>query len=137
MVTQILSLKRVRGTRRTCFKSSEPVADRCSALFGRGICDSAQPSPPTQWGVLLGQRVPLPHSHQPLEGSHGLHFWRSSAGCEFSAIFFFFHQKPEPWQGLVFHRGLLSQVLTGVSCIPGHRSLLPQKPHFFLSSPLG
>lgn len=63
-------------------------------------------------------------------------FWGSAWDLNFLTIFFFL-QTLKTWKGLVFHRGLLSQVLTGMSCIPGHRSLLPQKPHFSLSSPLG
>lgn len=67
------------GAKVTWFKSPEPVADCCSALFGKGTCNLGQPRCPTPTGsVCPGQRVPphpLPPAAQPpAEKSDQLHF---------------------------------------------------------------
>lgn len=67
------------GAKVTWFKSPEPVADCCSALFGKRIRNLGQPRCPTPTGsVCPGQRVPprpLPPAAQaPAKKSNQLHF---------------------------------------------------------------
>lgn len=80
----------------TRFKSPEPAADCCSASFGQGICNLAQPRSPTPRGSACPSLLTLSHqppSHPSTKGTGGTSE-KVLMDLNFSATFFFPPKKP-------------------------------------------